>query len=423
MTERMGKGLLVGDAAGTAEAIGPEHLGAAIKAARDGLRMTQGDLAEAAGFNSAQIVSDIERGKRDVKAFELVRIARALHLPLEMLLGGEDQEDEGPAEPVRVLWRRAEVPRDDRKDAQLRERASRYALLEEWCGEPPAERLPDVHLDPRNPRDLNYHRAGALAEQIRGQLDLGRVPAESLERALATRFGVKIFYDALGTGGTSSAACVRDDDSFGSAILLNADEAPWRRTYSLAHELFHLVTWSGVAAAWAEDVGSDPARQPAWFDMVEKCANSFAAALLLPAEALVSELSARRRSPEGPLAAALRPDDYAYVAHAVFGVSLDALLWRLVNLEKLSHEQRKALAEDRALREFDRSLRRGLRAPRPAVFPERFWDLVRLAAEREVVGVTKLAEFAETSIGEMRAALEAVDDEPASDATAEAAAL
>jgi len=36
---------------------------------------------------------------------------------------------------------------------------------------------------------------------------------------------------------------------FGPAILMNSKEAPWRRNYNFAHELFHLITWESLKPA------------------------------------------------------------------------------------------------------------------------------------------------------------------------------
>jgi hypothetical protein len=33
---------------------------------------------------------------------------------------------------------------------------------------------------------------------------------------------------------------------FGPAILMNSNEAPWRRNYNFAHEVFHLITWDSI---------------------------------------------------------------------------------------------------------------------------------------------------------------------------------
>ena len=62
------------------------NIGARIEAARKAAGMKQEELALAVGFASRQILSDLERGVRDVKASEAARIARLLHLDLSSLL-------------------------------------------------------------------------------------------------------------------------------------------------------------------------------------------------------------------------------------------------------------------------------------------------------------------------------------------------
>ena len=63
-----------------------EVLAKRIRNARERLNLTQKRLAEEAGFSVPQIVHQIEKGERDVKAWELVNIAKALHLELSQLL-------------------------------------------------------------------------------------------------------------------------------------------------------------------------------------------------------------------------------------------------------------------------------------------------------------------------------------------------
>ena len=63
-----------------------ENIAHSVRARRKALGMSQRELAEAVGFGSHQIVSELERGQRDVKAWELARIANALHTSLPKLL-------------------------------------------------------------------------------------------------------------------------------------------------------------------------------------------------------------------------------------------------------------------------------------------------------------------------------------------------
>ena len=102
-----------------------EIIAAAIRARREALGLSQQDLAEAVGFGSHQIVSDLERGRRDVKAWELAKIADVLHTRLPALMG---LELGGPAA-SRVFWR-VGAPTADRPkhEARLLERLARGPL-------------------------------------------------------------------------------------------------------------------------------------------------------------------------------------------------------------------------------------------------------------------------------------------------------
>jgi transcriptional regulator with XRE-family HTH domain len=68
----------------------PTHrriLGDAVRAHRKQLKMTQERLAEKTGL-SVVFLSLLENGHRTVSVDALLRIARALNLPLKDLLGG-----------------------------------------------------------------------------------------------------------------------------------------------------------------------------------------------------------------------------------------------------------------------------------------------------------------------------------------------
>jgi transcriptional regulator with XRE-family HTH domain len=61
------------------------HLGSAIKFCRNQRGLTQPELAERAGV-SASYLSILERGKRDPSFSIIEKIARALDLPLSLLI-------------------------------------------------------------------------------------------------------------------------------------------------------------------------------------------------------------------------------------------------------------------------------------------------------------------------------------------------
>ena len=118
------------------------RIGAAIRERRETLKLSQGELAVAAGLPAGQSVSVIEKGERTVKASELVRIARALHIEPSALLGATT------ASAPRVLWRQGSVDKNQVCEARMLERAARYAQLERWCNDRPEAELPDYEFDP-----------------------------------------------------------------------------------------------------------------------------------------------------------------------------------------------------------------------------------------------------------------------------------
>jgi Zn-dependent peptidase ImmA (M78 family) len=315
---------------------------------------------------------------------ELVRMAKALHVDATILL----QPEEETTVP-RVLWRRGSSPLNRAREAQLLERARRYAQLEEWCNELPARSLPDLRVDPAT---TSSHDIENFAEDVARALELGPVPARTLEKTLEEDFGVKIFYESLEkeSDADCSAACVRSD--FGAAILIDASEKPWRRVFSLAHEVFHLVTWTAVNAAWGP-ASAAKIEEPQWYDKLERLADEFAANLLMPGSALRIRFDAKmQRRPDGKIEAF----DIAQLA-SEFGVSTQALVIRLQRLGRLSSQQRSALLKDETLRTAFRQMQPHA-VDRPIPFPVRFRELARCAFLRGEIGKATVARFLETNV-------------------------
>ena len=346
--------------------------------------MSQPELAEAVGLPAPQTVSDIELGKREVKARELLRFARVLHQSVESLLGV------APATPAMdVLWRRSSPAENRVREAQLVQRARRYSQLEEWCNDRAPMELPDLAFAPVS---ATARAVGQMADTQRKALDLGSFPAASLLQTLEDTYGVKVFYEDLSNShdGDASAACARGD--FGCAILLDSSEAPWRRNFSLAHELFHLITWSAVGEAWERD--APDSAEPPWFENLERLANVFAGNLLLPAEALLTHFDARVRD---------NSVDYADLIQLArdFGVSTHALLVRLKILSRLDQEEMERVLDDEAFREADRAtIAKYWEEESPVdAFTDRYRTLAFRAYRQGVIGMSKLAEYLEVPVG------------------------
>lgn len=355
-----------------------EEVGAAIRRARERLGITQQELAEQAGFPNLQTISDVERGVRDLKARELHRLAKSLLTTYDVLLGARNEPNS------RVFWRRGTTALDRAQEVRFVERVSRYAMVEDWCDLPAPEPLPDFGFAPAT---ADYGDVEALANRVARILDLGSRPAAALLKVLEERFRVKVFYEDL--PGAESAACIRDE--FGAAVLMNVNQAPWRRNYNFAHEVFHLVTWTAVEREWPAD-----AEEPVWAEKLERFANSFASHLLLPADEVSEQYRARCRGEQ------VADVDLIELARE-FDVSTEALVWRLRHLRLLTQQE----AEDTLARSSFRRLDKATMVNRwyqPSTgLPDRFVRLAYLAHAKGRMSISRLAEFLETSVSAIRA--------------------
>ena len=338
-------------------------LGSRIRAARERLKLSQGKLAEEVGFGSAQIISSIESGSREVKASELSRIARALHTSIDNLLNPELRPE------PQFAWREQPEAGFEEHESRFLLRCERYGLIEKWCSVASLQPIPSLKFVSGSP---SFSQIQIQADTIRNTLQLGGRPACSLQKTLQEDYGVKIFCDDLGQNGGSAFSVA---SWFGNAVLLNSCQAPWRRNYSLAHELFHLLTANELKECGKEQI--------------EKLANVFASALLLPSEHLTAALSTRMDSGK------LSFESLIEIARE-FDVSIDALLWRLVNLGRLEGDAAKEALGNSTLRAIDKAS-----FPiwgKPERLPERYVRLCFLAYRQGKIGLAKLAEFLETSI-------------------------
>jgi Zn-dependent peptidase ImmA (M78 family) len=203
-----------------------------------------------------------------------------------------------------------------------------------------------------------FELSDQLGTEIRNTLNLGSRPASSLLSVLENDLRFKVLHVQLDKG--ISGACVVDD-RLGVGILINANDAPWRRNFDLAHELFHIVTWNVFSA---KEVGDGTIKT-----RPEKYADIFASSLLLPKKHLLATLN------EISASSGFRFVDMIELAKE-FGVSTEAVLWRLVNLKVLKRESVLKALDDPRRKELDRSLRKHIQPQSiDNKYPEKFISL------------------------------------------------
>ena len=341
-----------------------------IRAAREKLGLTQSQLAEMSGFASSQIISQIEKAERDIKAWELFNLAKALRTDVANLLAENE-----PRPVAQVLWRKTPTQNKQLLEADFVQRCEEYALVEKLCDIRYDNGLPIIKTDLSS---MKLPDAEKIGKQIRVELNLGNRPASCLADILENKFGVKIWYRNLGEEGSAASS----KGTFGYGVLINATEAPWRRNYSFAHELFHLLTWDSVTP---DDFTRGEAP-----NQIEKLADVFASNLLLPDDEINEVLKNRVRENKIEYA------DLVELARE-FGVSTIALLWRLKNLGYINGDMVQKLENDPEFKQLDRNIRDGAWTTPPSI-PERFVRLAFMAYQNGRLSRSKLAGLVNKSL-------------------------
>jgi len=173
-------------------------------------------------------------------------------------------------------------------------------------------------------------------------LSLGRRPAFTLQKVLEQDFGIKVLYYSFKEGSSVSTVSTQ----LGKIIVINKDEAPWRQNFDLAHELFHLITWNAV-------VLNQNYRDEEYSEDIERKADIFASALLLPSDEVRSEVMSRAE-----VTKQLSYSDIIDIA-SEFGVSTQALVYRFFHLGFISSfEEAHEIARDVELQLLSRQRRK-----------------------------------------------------------------
>jgi Zn-dependent peptidase ImmA (M78 family)/transcriptional regulator with XRE-family HTH domain len=356
-------------------------IGSRLRFAREAIGYTL-DKAEKESGIGASSISEFENEKREPKFSQLSRLAEVYKRGIDFFL-----TDRPLADPV-MLWRDGPNNQEEMKEteSEFRRLCQQYHKLELCTKEACKATLPVPDIT--NSEDFNFHQAESFAGKVQSELGLGDIPSASLKKILEERCYVKVFYLEF-TGSAISTV----SDEFGPAILLNSRNVSWRRNYDLAHELFHLLTWSIFRTRQIEPNENE-----------EKLADSFASKLLMPEKPLRQRITALiDKQEQAPLD---RLDDLA----REFGVSLDALFYRVASLYRIKKQDSqkflaatKQLAKTRKAREPDN----------PETLPERYCDLAVRALRGGRLSLMQFAKY--MGISYKRAQEYLTDDEDFTD--------
>ena len=323
-----------------------KDLGSRLRSARESRGLSQQAVAQALDLPRTA-VTQLEAGSRSVSTLELTRLSELyMHPVADLLHDGPRDEDRD----VLVALHRIAPGLED--DPDTREQVSRCVHL---CREGVAlERLLGTeHRSGPPSYDMPIPRSSGqavaqgeeTAEQERRRLGIANAPIAEVSELIASQ---GIWASGVTLPDSMSGLFLRHP-SIGLAILVNSSHPKGRKRFSYAHEYAHaLLDRNGHVTVSSTDNSSD---------MVEKRANAFAAAFLMPRAGVRASLRNLDKglpsrqdhaifdaASGGHIEAAQRPParsqritykDNAMLAHH-FGVSYQAATYRLKSLRYIS---------------------------------------------------------------------------------------
>ena len=354
-------------------------LGERLRQARAAVGVSQVEVAATLGIPRSA-VSLIESGDRGVSTHELIKLARLYHQPLEELLFRTQDiaPDDHEGSVLRYFRTAAPLRKEDERWLRKAEKQwHRYAELERDLLGAQHYALPTYPV----PRGRPYEQGEHLAQQERRRLRLGVAPVRSMIDLLESE-GVKVLLLPF-PGKTDVSGCYFFSDDYGPCVLINDKEISTRRRFTAAHEYCHFLVDR-------EQTEGEMCAQNRQTEPFERRANSFAAAFLLPADGVMEALYDSDVSP-----GAVEPEDVISLMYR-FGVSYEAVLWRLLNLGWISRRRRAELSELSPT-----ALAADLGYPQEAggqeTRPDRFQKLALEAWRSKQISLKDLAELLEVS--------------------------
>ncbi|MFL5382787.1 MAG: helix-turn-helix domain-containing protein [Longimicrobiaceae bacterium] len=304
------------------------QIAARLRDARQAIGLTQAQVAEQLGLHRPA-VSEMEAGRRGITSEELYELSRILGIPVSTLLEG-GPEDQAEA----VLFRKGEIAGPEARLAVRRfvQRCVSEKELEEMFGiQLPAGGRPGYQVrEPRSVWDA-VMQGEELAGRERRRLGLGLEPVRNPVELLQQQ-GIRV--GALeGVADLDLDGVYFESATLGPCVGINSKRHPWtgfRISFTVTHEYMHWL----LHDTEAEQIHVQRFRK----DLKEVRANSFAAAFLMPREAVTRYFLSTGLLTANQQIATLRPADIVR-AMDYFGVSREALQYRLRALKLLPEPQ------------------------------------------------------------------------------------
>ncbi len=290
----------------------PHDVGERLRIAREATKLTQQQAADAISVARTTLVA-IEQGQRKVKLNEVRALARIYRTSVNALLRVEAvHADLMPR--FRKLTSSFPLAVDEAARL-LNDLARAEVELENLLGVQRVRNYPPERTI--LPGDVRI-QAEQDALDLRQRIGLGTGPIQDLVALLELQLGVRVYIRKLPA---EISGLFAFDEATGACILLNANHPRPRRNATASHELAHLVTRQ--PAEVLDTTTREDSRE-------ERYAQAFSRGFIMPARAVMEQF---REITAG--AANLSRRHVIELAH-FFGVSREALVWRLEELQLVS---------------------------------------------------------------------------------------
>ncbi len=347
-------------------------IGTRFKALRKKRRLSQDQTARLFGFNDRQTISAIETGVRRMTASELLVAVEKLNAPLGYFTDPFRLDGE-----ARFAWRRTRT--DETEIHQLETTAGSwigaYRALSKRTGRP----LPFMRHSLSLTKSAKLEEAEFAGERFVKAFELGSVPAQNLLTVMEQRLSILVLMIDCQSGISGAACRIPEFD----VVLISRREVEGRRNFDLAHELFHILTWETMPP---QHIENDTAPR---VNKIEQLANNFAAAVLMPKDALeTSEFW-------GKLDNADLIRQLNFRANQLH-VTSSALRWRLVRLGILPKAKAIEIPES-ALQNNDRKRQTAL----PPLYSRSFVEVICKAMDSGLLSARRTASLLGLSFDEL----------------------
>ena len=348
-------------------------IGRKLESARKAIGYTLEKASEKSGISEPTISAYEHCGTptgREPKFSQLAKLADVYRKTIDFFLSDE------PVIEDTLLWREKPDSSESKKtEAEFKQLCEQYHRLEVLTDEVKEHSLPKPDIN--NFEEFTFRQAELFAKKAQKWFRLGDVPIASLKRLLEEAYYIKIFY--LEYSGSSISTV---SNRFGTAILLNAKSKQWRRSYDLAHELFHILTWSIFRT-----------QSPELSESEEKLADAFASRFLMPEESIKDRVESSLNK-QGEISLE-RLDDIA----REFDVSLEAMLYRVASIYRFEKPD-----TERYVNAAKQYLK--LPKPRPSYkpnkLPERYCSLAIRALNEGKLSLMQFAKYMDMSYKQAR---------------------